>query len=410
MKNNNQMLPQGWKRRRLGDLAEFRNGLNYVSGTKGHPVKIIGVADFQQHTVGPNGPLETVYVPRPIQNNELLKDGDLLFVRSNGNKSLIGRCLFIKDVREPISHSGFTIKARITDPDIDPEYISLYMRSELVRKQILMAGGGTNISNLSQEILSNLELPIAPPADRVVLVRLFNAWEIGAKATEALLVTKEKFKRALMQQLLSGKRRFKEFTKEKWRQCKLGNILFEVNRPIIWDDNALYDLISVRRRSGGIFRREKLYGHQILAKDLCKVKAGDFLISKRQVVHGAWGLVAKEFDESFVSGSYAALRSKNEDELDMEYFNYLSRIPKMYRLAYLSSYGVHIEKMIFFTRLFLKERVRIPPTIKEQRKIVDVLRTADDEIELLRHQLEKLKLQKKGLMQQLLTGKVRVKP
>jgi len=78
-------------------------------------------------------------------------------------------------------------------------------------------------------------------------------------------------------------------------------------------------------------------------------------------------------------------------------------------MAYLASNGVHIEKLIFDFDDFAKEKIRLPPAVEEQAMIVDVLSACDREIELLQKQLEALKEQKRGLMQKLLTGRIRVK-
>jgi type I restriction enzyme S subunit len=92
----------------------------------------------------------------------------------------------------------------------------------------------------------------------------------------------------------------------------------------------------------------------------------------------------------------------------MEYFDWLSRSRDMYHRAYRSSYGVHIEKMTFNLDLFLTEKISFPSNIAEQRKIATVLSAADREIDQLIQKLDAYKQQKKGLMQQLLTGKKRV--
>jgi len=78
-------------------------------------------------------------------------------------------------------------------------------------------------------------------------------------------------------------------------------------------------------------------------------------------------------------------------------------------MAYLASNGVHIENLIFDFDDFAKEKVKIPPTVAEQKKIADVLSACDREIELLEKQLEALKDQKRGLMQKLLSGEIRAK-
>ena len=85
-----------------------------------------------------------------------------------------------------------------------------------------------------------------------------------------------------------------------------------------------------------------------------------------------------------------------------------SKTPKFYHQTYRSSYGVHIEKMTFNYKLFEKEEIVIP-SIEEQTAITQVLNIADQEINLLTNQRDQLQLQKKGLMQQLLTGKKRLK-
>jgi type I restriction enzyme S subunit len=184
-------------------------------------------------------------------------------------------------------------------------------------------------------------------------------------------------------------------------------LLKVVKRPVKWDDNELYKLISVRRRSGGIFFREALYGHQIKVKDLRDAEIGDFLFSKMQIVHGASALVTKEFEGAKISGSYIATVAKDSKLLNMEFFNWYSQLPYFYHQALVSSYGVHIEKMTFDFDTFLQQELKVP-SIEEQTAIAQVLQTADKEISLLKTKLEQQKLQKKGLMQVLLTGKVRV--
>jgi len=69
-----------------------------------------------------------------VRNEELLQSGDLLFVRSNGNKKLIGRCLYFSDVKERLSFSGFTIRARVNAKKILPEYASYLARSTFVKE------------------------------------------------------------------------------------------------------------------------------------------------------------------------------------------------------------------------------------------------------------------------------------
>ena len=85
-----------------------------------------------------------------------------------------------------------------------------------------------------------------------------------------------------------------------------------------------------------------------------------------QIIHDASALVEEEFDGLNISGSYIALRIDNPRKLYVNFFNWLSKTPYFYHLTYLASYGVHIEKMTFNLRLFLKSEIKIPEDIKEQ--------------------------------------------
>jgi type I restriction enzyme S subunit len=176
-----------------------------------------------------------------------------------------------------------------------------------------------------------------------------------------------------------------------------------------FNDDKLYRLASIRRRSGGLFAREALYGREIKTKVLKEIREGDFIISRMQVVHGALGVVPSDFDRFYVSDSYEVLVLRDPASLDMGFFNYLSQTPAFYRLALVSSHGVHIEKMTFGLDDFLNEKVLVPPTIEEQRHISALLKESDDEISLLEKRSDALKEQKSGLMNRLLSGKIRLK-
>jgi type I restriction enzyme, S subunit len=91
----------------------------------------------------------------------------------------------------------------------------------------------------------------------------------------------------------------------------------------------------------------------------------------------------------------------------MEFLKWYSQTPYFYHQTFISSYGVHIEKMTFDFGTFLQLEIRLPG-IEEQIAINEVLQTADKEIQLLKAKTEKLREQKKGLMQVMLTGKKRL--
>src|SRR5271165_164745 len=148
-----------WPTRRLGDLAEFRNGVNYNKSSFGEGIKVVGVSDFQDYTKPRYTELEQINPEGIVTERNILRDGDIVFVRSNGNRELIGRSLFIEQPSEEVTHSAFTIRLRFTSRAVHPKFYAYCFRTPLIRKGLTAYGGGTNISNLNQDILAGLEVP-----------------------------------------------------------------------------------------------------------------------------------------------------------------------------------------------------------------------------------------------------------
>lgn len=272
--------------------------------------------------------------------------------------------------------------------------------------EVANVSSGSKMPRADWDYVSAFPFPLPPLPEQRAITQLFSTWDNAITTNQSLIAQKEQRKKWLMQQLLTGEKRVKGFNGE-WKEYSYEELIKVVKRPIDWNENELYKLISVRRRSGGIFFREALFGHQILVKSLRTANEGDFLFSKMQILHGASALVTKEFAGAKISGSYIAVVPNSPKILSMEFFNWHSKSAYFYHQTFISSYGVHIEKMTFDFETFLSLEMRLPSK-EEQFAIVQILQTADKEIQLLKTKLEKLKEQKKGLMQVLLTGKKRL--
>jgi type I restriction enzyme S subunit len=146
-------------------------------------------------------------------------------------------------------------------------------------------------------------------------------------------------------------------------------------------------------------------------KKLQTIRTGDFLISHIQAAYGAMALVPKEFDGARVSELYTILRPKDPKAFDIRILGYLGQTKRMWYMAIQASNGFFAERLRlnFDPEEFLRLPVNIPATLAEQKKIADTMEACDREIELLQKQLGALKEQKRGLMQKLLTGEIRVK-
>ncbi|MCL4182548.1 MAG: restriction endonuclease subunit S [Burkholderiaceae bacterium] len=191
-----------------------------------------------------------------------------------------------------------------------------------------------------------------------------------------------------------------------WRRASLGRHLSEVRRTADLSPNNVYRLVTVKRSRGGVELRESLPGRDIKTPSQFYVRDGDFLISKRQIVHGACGIVPAELDGAIVSNEYAVLNS--DGQIDLRFLRYLSESRYFQQTCFHSSIGVHVEKMIFKTERWLRWPFNIPP-LPVQQRIVEVLDTARREIELISAQIDRLKREKAALMADLLTGKRRVR-
>ncbi|OAA06234.1 EcoKI restriction-modification system protein HsdS [Klebsiella pneumoniae] len=190
-----------------------------------------------------------------------------------------------------------------------------------------------------------------------------------------------------------------------WKRSSLKNCLnVEARKADIKNDHE-YDLVTVKRSRGGVVRREHLKGKDISVKSQFFINEGDFLISKRQIVHGACGLVPKELEGSIVSNEYCVFTGK--PGFYLPYIEYLAETLYFQQTCFHSSIGVHIEKMIFKLDRWFKWPFNIPP-IFEQKRIAQILSTWDKAITTTEQLLANSQQQKKSLMQQLLTGKKRL--
>lgn len=153
--------PKNWQTKRLESMGELKNGVNFKSVDNGYEVKCLSVRDFKdKYSIDDMSQIGTVSLNGRPNASQMLKNGDIVFVRSNGNKALVGRCLAVFPKDEKLTFSGFCIRFRIESNDINFDYFLNCMKSDSMRKA--MIGRGANIQNLSQAILSKLSIPIPP--------------------------------------------------------------------------------------------------------------------------------------------------------------------------------------------------------------------------------------------------------
>lgn len=153
--------PMCWETKGLLELGKCKNGMNFSAGESGVNVHCLGVGDFKGYSeICDTSVLPKIALNKMPPEEVMLQDGDIVFVRSNGNKLLVGRCLVVFPGDVPTTYSGFCIRFRKETECVDTTYLVQLLKADSTRSK--MTGRGANIQNLNQQILGGLQIPIPP--------------------------------------------------------------------------------------------------------------------------------------------------------------------------------------------------------------------------------------------------------
>lgn len=254
-----------WTFVKLGSLAHFKNGLNFSKDNWGKGLKVIGVGDFKDYSYPKYDTLDEINPDGVVRNEDYLEEGDFLFVRSNGNRLLIGRSLYIKNLSEKISHSGFTIRLRFTSSDVyKPFYIYIF-KSSLIRSVLSLHGGGTNINNLNQEILSKLDVPLPCLSTQKKIAAILSAYDDLIENNRRRIALLEKMAEEIYREWFVRLRfpgyeqvKFHKGVPEEWKVVKLSDILELAYGKPLREDNRITGNYPVFG-SGGIISTHTTY-------------------------------------------------------------------------------------------------------------------------------------------------------
>jgi hypothetical protein len=213
-----------WPKRRLGDFMEFRNGLSYSAADRGDGLAIVGVADVSRGGRLPAAGFETIREPGNLPDAALLWPGDLLFVRSNGSRDLVGRCAEVGPLNQPTTHSGFTIRARVVDSEVNPKWVAAFFACGMGNAALGRGARGTNISNLRQERLQGISIPCPPRALQDHYAAVIDLLEDQIQCVEDLIRIRNKQLTKLRSQLLGRVLRLRQFH-EPWIERPIRTLL-----------------------------------------------------------------------------------------------------------------------------------------------------------------------------------------
>jgi type I restriction enzyme S subunit len=157
--------PKGWEVRLLGELGNLKNGINYSQSDNGYSVRCLGVGDFGTlYEIRSTKSCTEISLSAKPAPDYLLKDNDIVFVRSNGNRALVGRSVEVFPGGDELTFSGFCIRFRKESPSFVTKYLNHALHLPGMRNSLLKDGRGANIQNVNQQMLSALMIPL-PPLD-----------------------------------------------------------------------------------------------------------------------------------------------------------------------------------------------------------------------------------------------------
>ncbi len=256
-----------------------------------------------------------------------------------------------------------------------------------------------NQENLNADIIKTFALFFPPILEQKKIAEILTTQDKVIELKEKLLAEKQRQKKYLMQQLLTGKKRLGGF-KETWRSCRLSEILNEGSKDRV-DDISRHRKITVKLNFKGL-------EYAVPTREMADTrpfyvrKLGEIIIGKQNYFNGSIALVTEEFDGCICSN---AIMSFSVHDANANYVvAYISQMDFLKKHAMLAN-GTGQKELS--EKDFLNFTIMLP-NIKEQAAIADILMTAGKEIDLLRQDIEQEKQKKKALMQLLLTGIVRV--
>ena len=331
--------------------------------------------------------------------NEFLFDDDLILIAEDGGyfDEFQTRPIAYKVKGKAwINNHAHVLKAK-------NGYYQDYLFYCLEHKNILIWLNGGTRAKLNKGDLEKLPIQIATHPEQKAIAHVLSTADAAIHTTEKLIAQKELRKKWLMQQLLTGKKRLKGFDGV-WLILKIKNIgIVPEKKPITKVDNQ--KLLTVKLHTKGIeFNEREKPVISSTGRPYYERNEGEILIGRQNIHNGGIGLVTKEFDGHICSNAISSF--KVNDNHSTTYLLFHLQYPSNYHR--IEDYMGGTGQKELSEKQFLDIPIKLPKSKEEQTAIAQVLQAADKEISLLKAKADKLREQKKGLMQVLLTGKVRL--
>ncbi len=402
-------IPSDWNKYTLGGLGVFSKGKGILKEqlvSQGLPCVRYGelytthdfiIKEFQS------------FIPNEIaEESKEIRKGDILFAGSGETIEEIGKS--VAYVGNEIAYAGGDVIILSTNRDVNAECLSYALETDFARKQKRRLGQGNSVVHIYPSDLFSIKLPLPPLPEQKTIAQLLSAWDDAITKTQSLIAKKEQRKKWLMQNLLTGKKRLKGF-EGKWKVVRLKGLFERVTRK---NNVGNTNVVTISAQRG--FVRQTDFFTKSIASELLDnyflVDKGEYCYNKSYSNGYPWGATKrlKDFDKAVVTTLYICFGIKVKNRTSGDFFEQFFEANLLDKgLMKIAHEGGRAHGLLNVTPSdFFDLKITIP-NCDEQNAIAGVLKNADDEIQLLKNKMEKLKEQKKGLMQVLLTGKKRLK-
>jgi len=396
-------VPDGWEVIQLGDVGSFKNGVNKSKEDFGFGMPFINLQDVFGHWEIEQSDFDLVNATDVELKNYNLNKGDILFIRSSVKPSGVGLTSVVKEDIHNTIYSGFIIRFRPNDMTFDVEYSKYCFHDELFRQRLLQKSTVSANSNINQESLVSLDLLLPPKEEQEKIAKILSTLDKSIEATNRLIEKEKNIKTALMQELLTNgidqNGQIRSITTHTYKESELGLI------PEEWEVVSLDDFFKLKSgdtkpedtSNNGIY--EVYGGNGITGYSNFKNNDEETLIIGRVGEYcGSVYLV----NECWITDN-ALYITKKIKKFDTKYMFYL-----LYFLN-LNQYKSETGQPLLNQTIIGNAKTSYPRNFEEQKQIAKILTTQDKKIETEETNLAKLKELKKGLMNDLLSGEVRVK-
>ena len=389
------MVPNGWEKSDLTHLITIKHGFAFKSefySDKGQYVLLTPGSFYETGGFRDQGS-KTKYYIGDIPDGYILSQGDMLLAMTEQAEGLLGSALFVPENNRYLHNQRLGLVQILNQEKVCKDFLYLFFNSPSIRKQITEQSTGTKVKHTSPDRLCSVIGLIPPLKEQQKIAEIISSWDQAISATERLLENSQQQKKALMQQLLTGKKRLLDENgvkfSDEWQRIELGLLLdYQQPTPYLVESTAYSDsyetpvltagktfILGYTNESSGIYQDQ-----------LPVIIFDDFTTDSKYV----------NFPFKAKSSAMKILTAKKGVSIKFVF-------EAMQMLQF--TVGGHQRHWIsIFSNLVIPL-----PNKKEQQQIAEVLSLADQEIETIQKKLDCLKQEKKALMQQLLTGKKRVK-